>query len=237
MKKSVIGVVPLVDYEKESWWMLPGYMEGILEAGGFPVMLPLTQDSGVIGQILESVDGLLLTGGQDVSPEFYGEERLDCCKECSPERDRMEDLLLKGALQKDLPVLGICRGIQFLNAALGGTLYQDIPSQYKTGVTHCQRPPYDVPAHEVELTEGGPLHRLLGCVRLPVNSYHHQAVKKLAPPLKVMAVSEDGLTEGVYMPDRRFVWAVQWHPEFSWRSDENSRKILKEFVRRCKNED
>ena len=237
MKKSVIGVVPLVDYEKESWWMLPGYMEGILEAGGFPVMLPLTQDSGVIGQILESVDGLLLTGGQDVSPEFYGEERLNYCKECSPERDRMEDLLLKGALQKDLPVLGICRGIQFLNAALGGTLYQDIPSQYETSVTHCQRPPYDVPAHEVGLTEGGPLHRLLGCVRLPVNSYHHQAVKKLAPPLKVMAVSEDGLTEGVYMPDRRFVWAVQWHPEFSWRSDENSRKILKEFVRRCKNED
>ena len=116
-------------------------------------------------------------------------------------------------------------------------MYQDIPGQYETGVTHCQRPPYDVPAHEVELTEGGPLHRLLGCVRLPVNSYHHQAVKKLAPLLKVMAVSEDGLTEGVYMPDRRFVWAVQWHPEFSWRSDENSRKILKEFVRRCKNED
>ena len=157
MKKCVIGVVPLVDYEKQSWWMLPGYMEGILEAGGLPLMLPLTDDREVIRQMTDQCDGFLLTGGQDVSPELYGEKRLPQCGECSPERDRMEKMLLEEVLHKNIPVLGICRGIQFLNAALGGTLYQDLPSQRGTGMTHCQKPPYDVPVHEVEIKEGTPL--------------------------------------------------------------------------------
>ena len=231
MKKCVIGVVPLVDYEKQSWWMLPGYMEGILEAGGLPLMLPLTDDREVIRQMTDQCDGFLLTGGQDVSPELYGEKRLPQCGECSPERDRMEKMLLEEVLHKNIPVLGICRGIQFLNAALGGTLYQDLPSQRGTGMTHCQKPPYDVPVHEVEIKEGTPLYDLLGCRSLAVNSYHHQAVRQLAPGLEVMAVSEDGLTEGVYMPDRRFVWAIQWHQEFSYRAEENSRKIFAAFVR------
>lgn len=100
MKKCIIGVVPLVDYGKKSWWMLPGYMEGILEAGGLPVMLSFTEDREAAKQSQEMLDGLLFTGGQDVSPEVYGEERLSCCKECSPERDRMERLLLEGALHR-----------------------------------------------------------------------------------------------------------------------------------------
>lgn len=230
MEKKIIGIVPLIDYERKSYWMLPGYMQGILEAGGLPVMLPVTEDAGLIRQLVSACDGFLLTGGQDVSPELYGEEKLPQCGECSPERDRMERILLQDALRADKPLLGICRGIQFLNAALGGTLYQDIPAQVRTGTEHHQMPPYDIPVHEVCVKEGTALHELLGKTRLKVNSYHHQAIKELSPQLHVMAVSEDGLIEGVYMPDRRFVWAVQWHPEFSYRTDPDSRKIFGAFL-------
>lgn len=230
MEKSIIGIVPLIDREKESYWMLPGYMQGIMEAGGLPVMLPLTEDREGIRQLARYCGGFLFTGGQDVSPELYGEEKIPQCGECCPERDRMESILLEEALRADKPILGICRGIQFINAALGGTLYQDIPFQVNTKTEHHQRPPYDVPVHEVCVKEGTALYDLLGVQKIKVNSYHHQAVKDLSPRLKAMAVSEDGLIEGAYMPDRKFVWAVQWHPEFSWRTDENSRKIFRAFV-------
>ena len=235
MGKSVIGIVPLVDYKKESYWMLPGYMQGILEAGGLPVMLPLTDDMDLIRQMVSVCDGFLFTGGHDVSPELYGEEKLLQCGKCSPERDRMETVLLHEILCADKPLLGICRGIQFLNAALGGTLYQDIPVQVKPKTEHHQTPPYDIPVHEVWIKEGTALYDLLGTPRIKVNSYHHQAIKDLSSQLKVMAVSEDGLIEGVYMPEKKFIWAVQWHPEFSYRSDENSRKIFHAFITSAKN--
>lgn len=230
MGKSIIGIVPLVDYEKESYWMLPGYMQGVMEAGGFPVMLPLTEDIDLIRQMVSVCDGFLFTGGQDVSPGLYGEEKLLQCGECSPERDRMETALLKEVLYADKPLLGICRGIQLLNVALGGTLYQDIPVQVQTETEHHQAPPYDIPVHEVCVREGTVLYDLLGTQSIRVNSYHHQAIKDLSSQLEVMAVSGDGLIEGVYMPDKKFIWAVQWHPEFSYHTDENSRKIFKAFV-------
>ena len=237
MKKCVIGVVPLVDYEKQSWWMLPGYMEGILEAGGLPLMLPLTGDREVIRQIADQCDGFLLTGGQDVSPELYGEKRLPQCGECSPERDRMEKMLLEEALHKNIPVLGICRGIQFLNAALGGTLYQDLPSQRGTGMTHCQKPPYDVPVHEVEIKEGTPLYDLLGCRSLAVNSYHHQAVETPAPGFVVSARGPKGIIEAMERPGSRFWVAVQWHPEMTLGKDEFSIRIFEAFLRAVRGEE
>lgn len=230
MEKHIIGIVPLVDEERESYWMLPGYMEGILAAGGLPVMLPLTADPALLDELARQCGGFLFTGGQDVSPALYGEPHLPQCGECCPARDRMERALLERALAADRPVLGICRGIQFINVVLGGTLYQDIPTQFATRLEHHQAPPYERPVHEVELKAGAPLAELLKKERIAVNSYHHQAVKTLAPGLREMARAADGLIEGVFMPDRRFVWAVQWHPEFSYRADENSRRILKAFV-------
>lgn len=125
---------------------------------------------------------------------------------------------------------GICRGIQFFNACLGGTLYQDLPTEYPLEVAHVMRPPYDQTVHSVALLPGTPLAALLDRAELGVNSYHHQAIKALAPSLAEMARSEDGLVEAVYLPDKSFVWAVQWHPEFSFRTDENSRKIFSAFV-------
>ncbi len=231
--KPVIGLVPLVDESKDSFWMLPGYMEGIKAAGGIPVMLPLTDDADTIRQLLDSVSGILLTGGHDVDPEVYGETAIPECGTPCRERDAMEAELLKQALEKDTPVLGICRGIQFLNAYLGGTLYQDLPSQRPSDTDHHQNPPYDVPVHKVNIEKSSKLYKLLGTDTLEVNSYHHQAIRDKAESLKTMAVSEDGLTEAVEMPGKRFVWALQWHPEFSYKTDEYSRKIFEEFVRAC----
>ena len=235
-RKPVIGITPLIDYEKESYWMLPGYMSGINEAGGLPLMLPLTEDPEEISQLLDLCDGILIAGGQDVCPVIYGEEELPCCKETAPERDRMELVLLDEALSRDMPVFGICRGLQFINAALGGTLWQDLPSQHPSDVGHVMGKPYDIAAHKVTVLKGSKLHELLsegkGCedFEIGVNSLHHQAVKDLSPKLEVMAVSEDGLTESVRMPEKSFVWAVQWHPEFSWRVNADSRKLFSAFV-------
>ena len=228
--KPMIGIVPLIDKERESYWMLPGYMEGIIAAGGTPVMLPLTKNEEILAQFVDKLDGFLFTGGQDVSPFVYGEEKLACCGECSKERDQMEALLLQMVLEKDKPAHGICRGIQFINAFLGGTLYQDLPTQITSKEEHHQKPPYYIPSHNVSIKKDSPLYELLKKEQLAVNSYHHQAVNKVSDRLEVMATAPDGVVEAVYMPGKRFVWAVQWHPEFSYKTDEDSLKILKAFV-------
>ena len=231
--RGIIGLIPLVDDARESLWMLPGYMEGISAAGGLPVMLPLEADDDALDRLCGLCDGFLLTGGHDVSPEFYGQERLPACSATSPAWDRMEDGVLRRAMAADKPVLGICRGLQFINAALGGTLWQDLPTQRPTDVCHRQRPPYDAPAHAVDLLPDAPLAALTGAESLQVNSYHHQAVRDLAAPLRPMALSVDGLVEAAWHPGQRFLWAVQWHPEFSWRSDPAARAIFRAFVDAC----
>ena len=231
--KPIIGIVPLIDEKKDSFWMLPGYMDGISEAGGIPIMLTLTDNAEEISQLLDTVQGILLTGGHDVGPSLYGEKPLPECGVISKERDSMESELLKQALDRDMPVLGICRGIQFLNAYLGGTLYQDLPTERPTETEHHQTPPYDVPVHTVTIKEDSSLFRLLNTGTLSVNSYHHQAIKQKADSLKTMALSEDGLIEAVEIEGKRFVWGLQWHPEFSHLKDDNSKKIFNEFVRNC----
>ncbi len=228
--KKIIGVCSLYDYEKKSIWMLPGYMNGIENAGGATIILPLTDDREVLISVLKNCSGVLLTGGQDVSPDFYGEKSIKECGETCKMRDKCEKIVLDYALENDIPVLGICRGIQFLNAYLGGTLYQDLDTQFKTETDHHMTPPYDRAVHNVDIVKDSPLYELLKKDRIGVNSYHHQAVKELAKPLTASAYSEDGLVEGVYMKDKKFVWAVQWHPEFSFESDEDSMKILSAFV-------
>ena len=230
MSKPIIGVMPLWDDEKKSLWMLPGYFDSIIQAGGIPVMLPLTTDELDLEHLVQKCNGFLFTGGHDVSPEIYNEKPIEGKVSSFRDRDDMELYILNRAISLDKPVLGICRGIQFINAALGGTLYQDLPTQHPSDIEHHQKPPYDIPVHTVDFESGSPLYNLLGIEKLAVNSYHHQAVKNVAPKLKVMATAPDGLVEAVYMPEHRFLWAVQWHPEFSFKTDESSRKIFKAFV-------
>lgn len=232
--KPIIGIIPLVDEEKDSLWMLPGYMNGISEAGGIPIMLPLTSDADDIKELLSKVQGVLFTGGHDVNPAIYNETPINQTVSFCKERDAMESEVLKQALEIDMPLLGICRGIQFINAYLGGTLYQDIPTQFTSKLNHHQSPPYDKPVHKVIIKENSRLFSLLKKKSLDVNSYHHQAVKDLAPGLSVMSLAEDGLIEAIEIKDKKFAWAFQWHPEFSYVTDEDSLKIFKEFVSHCK---
>lgn len=230
-RRPVIGVMPLWDDDKLSQWMLPGYVEGIREQGAIPMVLPLCDDPEVLDYFLSACDGFLLTGGHDVSPLLYGEEPLACCEVTSALRDSMDSYILKGAISRRKAVLGICRGIQIMNVALGGSLYQDLPLQHPSAVSHYMTPPYDRTVHEVCITAGSPLEKLLGSTHIGVNSYHHQAVKQLAEGLEVMAVSPDGLVEAVRLEGHPFCWAVQWHPEFSYMSDENSRRLFSAFLK------
>lgn len=194
-------------------------------------MLPLTSDKETLRKFVNDFDGFLFTGGHDVSPSFYREEVSDNCGECCPMRDEMETILLPMVLEQGKPVLGICRGLQLINVALGGSLYQDLPTQHPSSVCHRQPAPYDQPIHLVELIPNTPLQKCLGKDELPVNSCHHQGIKELASGLQPMAYAKDGLVEAVWKPGSRFVWAVQWHPEFSHKVDENSRKIFRAFVK------
>lgn len=231
MTQPIIAVLPLYDREKKSLWMHPGYFEGVRRAGGLPLMLPLEMTEAEIDRVLPLCGGVLLTGGQDVDPALYGEAASPLCGEISAQRDTLEAAVLSAALKADLPVLGICRGLQFMNVRMGGTLYQDLPTQRpESPVLHRMTPPYDRAVHRVFLQGDTPLGRLLGAAELGVNSLHHQAVRTLAPALRAMALSEDGLVEAVYRPDKRFFWAVQWHPELSYSTDADSRAIFRAFI-------
>lgn len=227
-RKPLIGITPLWDEEKKSIWMLPGYPGGVQAAGGVPVILPFTDDEEVLGQLAEEIDGLLITGGQDVNPALYGAERHPKTDEGSTLLDRMEQILLEKMLEQDKPVLGICRGIQFLNVYFGGTLYQDIEDELKQ--EHHQDHPYDHFWHLVDIVPGSPLSEILGKKDIEVNSIHHQAVRDVAPSLKIMATTEQGMVEGLYLPGKKYVLGIQWHPEYMYQTDENSQKIFRSLV-------
>ena len=231
MKPSpIIGVTPLWDAERKSVWMLPDYLDGIKAAGGIPVVLPLEMTEADADRIVETCDGFLFTGGQDVTPELYGAKN-GLSLVPSPERDKLEMLLLSKALPSDKAILGICRGLQLINVFLGGTLWQDLPSQHPSEIVHRQGKPYGVPTHKVILN--GDLQTLLGKDILEVNTLHHQAAKDLGCDLTPMAVAPDGIIEAVQMVGKCFVWAVQWHPEYMFKTDLDSLAIFSCFIKHC----
>ena len=226
MPKPLIGLIPLVDEGRESLWMLPGYMEGIARAGGLAAMLPLTDLDEDVETLLNRFDGFLFTGGHDLDPAMYGQEKEPVCGDLCPGRDSMEGKLLRAALDADKPVLGICRGLQLMNAVLGGTLWQDIVTQFPSDTNHRMAAPYGREEHPVTFTEDLPgMPRTVG-----VNSCHHQGIRDLAPALAVWAEAPDGLVEAVYLPGARYARAVQWHPEFFHKETPLSRYIFQSFV-------
>ena len=230
--RPVVAVMPLVDDERESLWMLPGYMNALREAGAVPFMPALTTDRQEIGQIFGMCDGLVMTGGHDVNPACYGESDRYGNLHCCDARDEMELALLERAVASDKPVLGICRGLQIMNIFCGGTLYQDLPSEHPSDVDHHQPPPYGRPAHHVHILSRTPLREDLHDTDRAVNR-HHQAICKLGEGLDPMAISEDGLVEAIYRPRSAFYRAVQWHPEHLYKVDEPNRCIFRSFVNAC----
>ena len=211
------------------------YVESVTMAGGTPLLLAPIDSSEQIRELVGLCDGILLTGGADVSPECYGEEKLEVCGNACEERDRFEIALVREALEKDIAVFGICRGSQLLNVALGGSLWQDIPSQLPNSI--CHRATDENPAeHNVILTDEGFCRKIgFSSEQFAVNSYHHQAVKELGKGLEILAKAEgDGMVEGVYMPSRNFVVAVQWHPELWTDKDANAMALFKAFVESSK---
>ncbi|MDO4632694.1 MAG: gamma-glutamyl-gamma-aminobutyrate hydrolase family protein [Eubacteriales bacterium] len=231
--RPVIGVIPLYDDEKDSYWMLPGYMKVLQLCNALPVMLPLSTDHSELDQLFAMCDGILLTGGHDVGPEVYGEAPKETCGVICKARDEMEIYLLRKAMNADLPVLGICRGIQLMNAALGGNLYQDLPTESESMIDHHMTAPYDRTAHTVKVLPDTLLADMIGSGIHEVNSYHHQAVKNLSPLAEVMAVSKDGLAEAISVKEQKFMMGVQWHPEFSYESNPDSKKIVQAFIDAC----
>lgn len=232
MKKPLIGLTPSMDSERHTMHTRLHYPQAVEAAGGVPLLLPpLTPDT--VREAARVCDGLLFTGGVDVHPSHYGEEMLTACGEVCPPRDEMEFLLLRLALERDLPVLGICRGIQLINVGLGGTLWQDLPLQTGSSLCHSQRPPFTMTVHTVRVEETSPLFPLLQTRDYAVNSTHHQAVRACAPSLRAAARSSDGIVEALWRPESRFLLAVQWHPEFRFETDKGAAALFSALVQAC----
>ena len=190
------------------------YVAGVAGAGGVPMVLPPI--TGAAEEMARGIDGLLLTGGSDLDPAYYGEKPLPELGVILPERDAFEIAVLEHAVQRGVPVFGICRGMQVLNVALGGTLYQDLPSQLEDGsIAHRQQMPKWQWTHEVEADAGSEVAKIMQSTDLRVNSYHHQAIKALADGLAAVAHASDGVIEAVESHDlsERWVVGVQWHAE------------------------
>lgn len=193
------------------WGLLEPYIQALENAGANVVIIPPQAQNQLPG-VLKKLDGVLLPGGIDVDPSRFGEEPIAELGEVNLERDGLEIYLAQYAAQNGLPLLGICRGIQVLNVALGGSLYQDLPSQGFKVLQHYQKSEAPVLAHSVEQVGQSPLNKLFA-ERFRVNSYHHQALKDLAPGLRQVAVAPDGVTEAVQLESHPFFFGVQWHPE------------------------
>jgi putative glutamine amidotransferase len=204
-------------------WPRPDYVTALEQAGATVRVLDPGHDDP--RATLDACDGLLLTGGVDIDPVEYGERERHPTVELDPARDRYELSLARAALDRDMPVLAICRGAQVLNVAAGGTLIQDLPSDFPSPIPHTITTPKDAIAHQIDVAAGTRLAGLLGVdpttdLRVPVNSRHHQSVKQPAPGFVVSASAPDGVVEAIEKPDASFCVGVQWHPENFWRTGE-----------------
>ena len=210
--KPVIGIT--TDIENESKHVLSNNnVEAVIRAGGLPVIIPTGIDKDV-KQLCAMLDGLLLTGGGDIDPMLFGEEPHKHLGDVSPSRDIIEMALAQEMLRVNKPVLGICRGLQIINIALGGNMYQDIYSQRDVPLLqHAQKAHRHHQSHLVQVEKGSLLESIAGSSQIKVNSYHHQAVKDVPLPLIVSGVASDGTIEAIESTQHAFVLGVQWHPE------------------------
>jgi putative glutamine amidotransferase len=212
------------------------YLAAIQRAGGVPLVLPPQLGDDARRDLFERSAGVLLTGGGDVDPaRFTRVPRHPAVDGVSLARDQLEIELVSHALEQGKPLLAICRGVQVLNVALGGTLYQDVPSELGSATAHDQDAPRHAPTHRVRVVPDSRLARLLGVAELEVNSFHHQAIRDLGPGFRAVAFADDGVIEGAELDDpTRFAVGVQWHPEELEPHDETARRLFRALVDGCR---
>jgi putative glutamine amidotransferase len=208
--------IPIQDDERRRFTMGKNYIGSVIASGGVPVLVPTALDSATVRELYDAADGVLLTGGADVDPALFGETQHPSTEGIDADRDRVEIDVTRWALADDKPLFAICRGIQVVNVALGGSLIQDIPSQFETDLVHAGssiKAARDQVLHSVRSAPGSKLEAIIGAGEVGVNSFHHQSVKALAPGLALTALSPDEIVEAVEHPGKRFFLGVQWHPE------------------------
>ena len=232
-----IGTKTKIGLPGQDWQVIASdYVRAVEMAGGCPVIIPIVSDVDTIFDFIKTLDGIIFTGGSDLDPKLYGELPSDKLGDIQPIRDGHEIVLCKKVINEtELPVLGVCRGLQLINIALGGTLYQDLSSQRIDGFNHrLSNYPKYYQSHNVVIEKGSKLNSIFDKEIIGVNSFHHQAIKELGKGLVATMKAEGGLIEGFESIDDRFVVAVQWHPEMMIDKDNSYLIYFEKFVQTCK---
>lgn len=228
-KRPLIGISTNTDAKRIA--VNTAYVQSVILSGGIPYMIPVTDNVEVLRQIVSRLDGIVFTGGEDIQPHYYGDVPHEKLEEVSPARDTFELMLMKMATDRNIPTLGICRGLQLMNIAFGGTLYQDLPTQHPSTVNHRQEKPGTIPTHTVTVVKGSKLAEILEQEELHVNTFHHQAIKQLAPEFKAVAWSPDSVIEAIEAYPVRPIMCVQFHPEiFTAAGDTTLSKLFKQLI-------
>lgn len=230
--RPIIGITAGYDYEKSTMYLNEGYYEAVYKCGGLAVAIPPSCDENILLEILDNCDGFLISGGPDVDAKLYGEPNMPYNGDISPVRDTLELFIIKKAVERNIPLLAICRGIQVLNVAMGGTLYQDIHTQNKeVGILkHSQSAPRWYPTHEINIKKDSWVWKCHKNEKIQVNSFHHQAVKQIAEGFEVTSRAEDGIIEAIEYVRNKFCVGVQWHPELMWKNNEEFLNLFKELI-------
>jgi len=236
MTKPLIGILGSLFIMEAG--MFPGmemayvnnhYVEAVEKAGGVPIIIPVVSDEEVIENQIKNVDGIILPGGYDVNPQCYGEEPQQKSGFIFPEIDKYHLKAIEYCTKYKKPLLGICRGMQILNVAFGGTLYQDLSYIDGCNIKHMQSSKRNVSSHTVEIVEGSHLYDILGS-KVMTNSFHHQSIKKIAPGFKMTAVAKDGVIEAIESEEDVFILGIQWHPEEMVQDSVSMLNIFKKLI-------
>ena len=238
--RPVIGIPCQADFRVGSKQPVYGnnctYVHAVESAGGLPILIPMLNDLSELQELLPRLDGILFSGGIDLQPSLYGAQPHPAEDEPDRRLDELELAIASWVLEEDLPVLGICRGMQMINVLLGGTLYQDIPSQRPGALNHCRRDlPRNELTHTITIEAGSRMERIFGKRQISVNSLHHQAIRDLGKGVRISGWADDGLAELMEMPEKRFVLGVQGHPEELYGEVSDFARLFRAFVRVCAN--
>lgn len=239
VKPRILIPTPIQDQERRRYALGKNYVRSLIACGAVPILLPTSLDLAEWRELYAGADGVLLSGGGDVDPRSFGEEKHAATGDVDAERDQVEIALAQWALEDDRPLFAICRGVQVMNVALGGTLIQDIPSQHDTRIEHrghAVGAAREQVLHEVCIEPGSRIAEVFGPGNVGVNSFHHQALKAVGEGLIVTSRAPDGIVESVERRDRRYYLGVQWHPEEMTADRDDMHALFASFVAACSRE-